>query len=59
MASIFENVGRAMANRTVAHADDFKVELEDDWVHIKDGENSTRLSMPLDVWDKLVRSYSK
>ena len=59
MSNILENVGRAMASNVVAHADDFRLELEDGWIHIYDGEGAPRLSIPHDVWDKLIRSYSK
>ena len=53
---IFESVGRAMVSENVAH-DEFRLEIEDGWVHLLDGEQSVRVSMPKDVWDQLIRKY--
>ena len=54
--SIFENIGRAMIKEDVAY-DEFRLDIEDGWVHLIDGEGSTRVSMPKDIWDGLVRKY--
>lgn len=52
--NIFESVGRAMISE--AH-DGFSLEVDDEWVHILDGEGSVRVSMPTDTWDNLVKKY--
>lgn len=38
-------------------SDEFTIEIEDDWVHLLDGEQTVRVSMPQDIWDELVSSY--
>ena len=44
------------ANRVIAKADEFKVEVDaDEQVHLLDGENSVRVSMPLMIWKQLAR----
>ncbi len=55
--NIFERVGRAMVSES-SH-DEFSLEVDDEWVHILDGEGSVRVSMPKDVWDNIVQKYSK
>ena len=45
-----------MVSENVAH-DEFRLEIEDGWVHLLDGEQSVRVSMPKDVWDGLVKKY--
>lgn len=47
-----------MVSESVAH-DEFRLEIEDGWVHLLDGEQSVRVSMPKDVWDGLVKKYLK
>ncbi len=54
--NIFESVGRAMVSEATAH-DEFSLEVDDEWVHILDGEGSVRVSMPKDTWDNLVKKY--
>lgn len=45
---------RAMATKELASADEFRVELDaDGFVHILDGEETVRLSMPYEVWTQL------
>lgn len=40
--------------KLVAHADEFRVEMdEDETVHLLDGEQSIRVSMPIKTWRKL------
>ena len=42
--------------KLIAHADEFRVEQDEDGqVHILDGEQSIRVSMPLTVWKKLAK----
>lgn len=43
------------SHHVIAHADEFSVELEDDLVHLLDGEGVVRMSMPADVWHSLCR----
>jgi len=54
--NIFENVGREMVSEA---NDEFSLEVDDGWVHILDGEGSVRVSIPQDIWDKLIQKYSK
>lgn len=43
----------------LAQADEFRVECDEDKnVHLLDGEQSIRVSMPLKVWKQLVTSAS-
>ena len=43
----------------IAQADEWRVEADDDdQVHLIDGEGTVRASMPLEIWDGLVKSSS-
>ena len=54
--NIFESIGRSMVSETVEY-DEFKIQIDDGWVHILDGEEAVRVSMPKDVFDGLVKKY--
>lgn len=47
-----------MVSEDVAH-DEFRLDLEDGWIHIIDEEGSVHLSMPKEDWDRLIRKYVK
>ena len=55
--NMFESVGRAMVYEAVAQHDEFSIDLDDGWVHVLDGDNVVRLSMPKDIWDGLIKKY--
>lgn len=38
----------------LSQSDEFRVELDDGQVHLLDGENTVRISMPLNVWKKMA-----
>lgn len=59
MSRFIEYVGSSLIESKTARADEFTLQEEDGWVHILDGEQSVRLSMPVDVWKQLIQNYLK
>jgi len=45
-----------MVSETIDY-DEFKLEVDDGWVHLLDGEGSVRVSMPKSIFDGLVKKY--
>jgi hypothetical protein len=51
---------QGLAEGLIAHADEFKVELDDDGlVHLLDGEETIRVSMPIDIWKRMAGKKGK
>lgn len=42
----------------IAQYDKFRlIQEEDNWIHLEEGEGNVRVSMPVDIWDRLISNY--
>lgn len=39
--------------------DEFTIDEEDGWVHVLDGEDAIRLSLPKSTFDNLIKKYQQ
>jgi hypothetical protein len=56
----FDKDAKGVTEGLIARADEFKVELDEDGlVHLLDGEETVRVSMPIDIWKRMAGKKGK
>jgi hypothetical protein len=57
MRTLIEAVSNSVEGDIVASAGHFTVVDDGNWIHLLDGEDTVRASMPRLVWEDLISSY--